>query len=170
MPRIPTTLLLGTLALLTCQRAALCDDLFRDTFGEGHLNQWRAKEGTWHVRDGRAVAESGFAMLVQGRKMPRDVEVSAEVAYDHSEPHTPAGIAFRFGEDSTGYLVCIRDVEKAVHPEFGPWERPVLQLFRLDRDGWKLLQESKVMGCRAGLRRHLKVVCRGPNIWVFYED
>ena len=29
-------------------------------------------------------------------------------------------------------------------PESGPWERPVLQLSRLDRDGWKLLQESKV--------------------------
>lgn len=170
MLRIRTALFLGTLALLISQRAAPCDDLFRETFSEGHLNQWRVKEGTWRVRDGRAVAEGGFSLLLQGREMPRDVEVSAEVAYDHTEPHTPSGIAFRFGEDMTGYLACIRDVEKGVHPEFGPWERPVLQLFRLDRDGWKLLQESKVLGCRSGLPRRLKVVCRGPDIWVFYED
>ena len=87
-----------------------------------------------------------------------------------TQAHAASGIAFRLGEDATGYAVGLREVEKGVHPEFGPWERPVIQLFRMDRDGWKLLQESKVIGCRSGLLRRLKVVCRGPNIWAFYED
>ena len=109
-------------------------------------------------------------MLVQGRDPLRDVEVTADVGYAHDEAHAAAGIAFRLGEDATGYAVGLREVEKGVHPEFGPWERPVIQLFRMDRDGWKLLQESKVIGCRSGLLRRLKVVCRGPNIWAYYED
>ena len=111
-------------------------------------------------------------VLRAGARAPpqHDFEVSAEVAYHHDEAHAAAGILFRFREDFTGYAVGLREIEKGIHPEFGPWERPVLQLFRLDSDGWKLLQESKVLGCRSGLLRRLKVVCRGPNIWVFYED
>ena len=76
----------------------------------------------------------------------------------------------RYKEDTTGYAVCLREIEKGVHPHFGPWERPVLQLLRLDPGGWKTLQESKILDCRSGLLRRLKVICRGPNIWVFYED
>ena len=57
-------------------------------------------------------------------------------------------LPFRLDTDGTGYVACVREVERGVHPEFGPWERPVVQLFRLDRDGLKLLQESKVVNAR----------------------
>lgn len=122
------------------------------------------------MRDGRVVADGGFSLLVREGGRHHDVAVAADVAYSHDEAHAAAGIAFRLGEDATGYLVGLREVEEGVHPEYGPWERPVLQLFRKDRDGWTLLQESKVAGCRSGVLRRLKVVCRGPDIWAYYED
>ena len=108
--------------------------------------------------------------MVRAEGPLRDVEVAADVGYSHDEAHAAAGVLFRYRDDATGYAACLREIEKGVHPRFGPWERPVVQLFRMDRDGWKLLQESKVMGCRSGVLRRLKIVCRGPNIWVFYED
>jgi hypothetical protein len=92
------------------------------------------------------------------------------VAYEHDGPFAASGLLFRIGKAFTGYAVCLREVEKGTDAKYGPWERPVLQLFRMDRDGWKLLQESKVMGCRSGLLRHLKVACHGAEIFVYYED
>ena len=96
----------------------------------------------------------------------RDVEVSADVGYWHAAAHAASGLSFRYTQDARGYAVGLREIEKGVHPEFGPGERPVLQLFRLERGGWKLLQESKVRDCRSGPLRRLKVICRGPNTWV----
>jgi hypothetical protein len=92
------------------------------------------------------------------------------VAYESDKPFAASGLLFRIDEDFTGYAVCLREVEKGVHPQHGPWERPVLQLFRKDPRAWVLLQESKVMECRSGLLRHLRVICRGPQIFVYYED
>ena len=170
MFRTITLPLLALSALIACGGRAHGGAEFRDSFPEGNLNQWRVREGSWHVREGRTVAEGGFATLIARQDPARDVEVVADVAYAHDEAHAAAGIMVRVGEDATGYAVGLREIEKGVHPEFGPWERPVLQLFRMDRDGWKLLQESKVMGGRSGRLRRLKVVCRGPNLWVFDED
>jgi hypothetical protein len=146
------------------------EQVARDDFDAGSLNGWRAREGRWDVRDGRVVADGGFSSLVREKGQYHDFEIAADVGYSHDEAHAASGLLFRYGDDATGYALGLREIEKGVHPEFGPWERPVLQLFRLDRDGWKLLQESKVMGCRSGLMGHLKVVCRGPNIWVYCED
>jgi hypothetical protein len=170
MHHLPSTLLLGALALFVCEKSAHRADVFRDTFSDGTLGQWRVKEGTWRVQDGKAIADDGFSMLVLRRDPIRDVEVMADVSYAHERAHSAVGVAFRLGDDSTGYAVGLREIEKGVHPEFGPWERPVIQLFRMDRDGWKVLQESKVIGCRSGVLRRLKVVCRGSNIWAYYED
>jgi PA14 domain len=162
--------LLGALILGASTNSAQAELLFLDTFPHDNLDRWRTKEGTWRVRDGKAVAEGGYSILVPRIDPLRDAEIEANVAYSHNEAHAAVGVVFRLDEDSTGYALTLRDVQKGVHPEFGPWERPVLQLWRLDRDGWKLLQESKVEGCRSGLSRHIKVVCRGPHIWAFYED
>ena len=170
MLSLRSSLLLGALALLVYEKPVHADDSFRETFSDGHLGQWRVKDGTWRVENGKAIAGDSFSMLIHKQASLRDVEVTADVGYAHDRAHAASGIALRVGEDATGYAVGIRDVEKGVHPDFGPWERPVIQLFRIDRDGWKLLQESKVIGCRSGLLRHLKVVCRGPNIWAYYED
>ena len=170
MTHLSSSLLLGALALFALEYSVQAADAFRDAFSDGRLDRWRIKEGTWRVRDGRAIAEGGYSMLVQTGGGLRDVDVTADVGYSHDEAHAAAGIAFRLGEDSTGYAVGLREIEKGLDPEFGPWERPVIQLFRLDRDGWTLLQESKVMGCRSGVLRRLRVVCRGPAIWVYYAD
>ena len=168
--RAATPAVLCVCALYSCQNSAYGEELFKEAFSSGNLERWQIKEGKWTVKDGQAIAEGGFSMLLVNGQQPHDFELAADVAYSHTEAQAAAGIAFRLGEDSTGYLAGLREIEKGVNPQSGPWERPVIQLFRKDQDGWKLLQESKVMGCRSGLLRHLKVVCRGPNIWVFYED
>jgi hypothetical protein len=158
------------MAVAACAASADGGPALHDDFGDGRLDGWKVREGNWSVREGRAVAEGAFSVLLHESAPRRDVELSADVAYSHPEAHAAAGLLFRFREDATGYAVCLREVEKGTHPRFGPWERPVLQLFRFDPDGWKLLQESKVMGCRVDLPRRVKVVCQGPCIWVFYED
>ena len=170
MPQLPSTLVLGALALFLFENSAQAADAFRDSFSDGNLHRWRIKEGTWRVQDGRAIANGGFSMLLQRGDAVRDVDVTADVGYSHDEAHAAAGIAFRLGDDSTGYAVGLREIEKGLDPVCGPWERPVIQLWRLDRDGWRLLQESKVMGCRSGVLRRLRVVCRGPAIWAYYGD
>jgi hypothetical protein len=163
-------LLLGSLAPPGGAATDVGQEKARDDFSSGNLDGWQIREGKWSVRDGKAVAEKGFSLLLHKKRQVHDFEVSADVSYSYTETHAASGLVFRYKEDATGYAVGLREVEKGVDPKFGPWERPVLQLFRIDRDGWKLLQESKVMECRSGRLRHVKVVCRGPNIWVFYED
>jgi len=163
---------MGLLVLLTCGIscvAAAADEKSSSDFATD-LAGWKIKEGTWTVREGQAIADGKFSVLVLDEPDRHDFEFSADVAYHHDQPHAGVGILFRFRDDFTGYAVCLREIEKGVHPQFGPWERPVVQLFRIDRDGWKVLQESKVMDCRSGLSRRIKVICQGPNLWVFYED
>lgn len=167
---VPSPLILASWTAFAFGGTGWDETRARIDFGSGDLAGWKIREGKWSVEDGRAVAEGGFAVLLYDEKQPPDLEVSADVAYSHDGPHAAAGIVFRYGEDATGYAACLRDIEKGVDPRFGPWERPVLQLFRLDPGGWKLLQESKVMGCRSGLSSRLKAVCRGPEIWVFHDD
>ena len=123
----------------------------RDDFSSGNLDGWQIKEGKWVVHDGRATAGEGFSVLLHKGRQYRDFEAAADVSYSCLEAHAASGMVFRYKEDATGYAVGLRELEKGVDPKFGPWERPVLQLFRFDRDGWKLLQEAKVLGCRSGL-------------------
>jgi hypothetical protein len=151
-------------------RSILAGEILRDGFNDVGLIGWRVKEGDWKVGDGCVTAKSGFSTLLREKETFQDGTVEADVAYEHDAPFAASGLLFRIGEDFTGYAVCLREVEKGVSKEFGPWERPVIQLFRLERSGWKILQESKVMGCHSGVLRHLKVTCSGPNIFVYYED
>ena len=145
--------------------------VLRDDFSTGKLDGWRVREGEWAVKDGRVVATGKFAVMLHGKPQRRDFEAATDVAYSHTEAHAAAGLLFRYSEeDGTGYAVGLREVEQGTHDKLGPWERPVLQLHRWDKEGWKLLQESKVEGCRSGVLRRLKVVCKGPNVWVYYED
>lgn len=162
--------LLGALSLFSCSLTARAAEILRDGFASAEFVGWQVKEGVWKVTDGRVTAKSGFSSLLREKETFQNGIIEAEVAYEHDSPFAASGLLFRVGEDFTGYAACLREVEKGTHPEYGPWERPVLQLFRMDRTGWKLLQESKVMGCRSGLLRHLKVVCHGADIFVYYED
>lgn len=143
---------------------------FSDDFSAESLDGWFVREGDWKIEDGQAVAAGRFGVLLRKAVRVEDCEAAADVAYIHSEPHAAAGIVFRFSDDGTGFAAGVREIENGVHPQFGRWERPVVQLFRCDRDGWKLLQESKVQRCRSGEMGRLKVICRGPNIWIFYGD
>ena len=152
------------------QRFARGEQALQDDFSDGNSDGWAVKEGQWSVRDGKAVAEAGFARLIERDHQSHDFVMTAEVTYSHNDAHAAAGLLFRYRDDRTGYAVCVREIEKGAHPELGPWERPVIQLFRFDTDGWKLLQESKVEGCRSNRPNRLKVACKGPMIWVFYED
>ncbi|MBN2137460.1 MAG: cellulase family glycosylhydrolase [Sedimentisphaerales bacterium] len=156
--------------MLALGQSAFAGEILKDEFERANLDAWRIREGDWTVRNGRAVAEGGFSVLLNRQGEFRDVEVTADVAYSYEKTHAAAGIVFRFRDDFTGYGACLREVEKGFDQRFGPWERPVLQLYRLDKGRFKLLQESKVIGCRSDLLRRLKVICKGPNIWVFYED
>lgn len=147
------------------------DQPLRDDFSSGKLDGWRVRDGEWAVEGGRAVASGKFSVMLHDTRPPRDLEVAADVAYEHTDAHAAAGILFRYSPaDGTGYAVGLREIERGTHDRLGPWERPVVQLHRWDRGGWTLLQESKVEGCRSGVPRRLKVVCQGPNIWVYYED
>ena len=140
------------------------NSVLRDDFSTGKLDGWRVREGEWAVKDGRVISSGKFAVMLHGKHQRRDFEAAADVAYSHTEAHAAAGLLFRFSEeDGTGYAVGLREVERGTHDKLGPWERPVLQLYRWDKGGWKLLQESKVTGCRSGVPRRLKVVCKGPN-------
>lgn len=145
-------------------------EVVRDGFDSNSLTSWQVKDGAWEVVNGHVETKSGFAALLRDKETFQDGEIEADVTYDHDGPFAASGLMFRVGEDSTGYAACLREVEKGVDAKHGAWERPVLQLFRIDKDGWKLLQESKVMGCRSGLPRHLKIACHGTDIFVFYED
>ncbi len=163
--------LLISLALAASEVSKSDNTVDRDNFSTGKLDGWRVREGEWAVKDGRCIATGKFAVMLHGKHQDRDFEAAADAAYFHTEAHAAAGLLFRYSEnDGTGYAVGLRELERGTHDRFGPWERPVLQLFRWDKGGWKLLQESKVEGCRSGVLRRLKVVCKGPNIWVFYED
>ncbi len=161
--------LLVALAVAGAQ-AALGNEVVRDGFDAAGLAGWQVKEGTWSVTGGALTAGAGFSTLFRDKEEFLDGVVEADVAYEHDAPFAASGLLFRISGDFRGYAACLRDVEKATHPEHGPWERPVLQLFRIDGDGWKLLQESKVMGCRSGLPRRLRVACAGNHIYVYYED
>lgn len=145
--------------------------VFQDDFSSAQPGAWRTREGEWAMKDGRAVATGKFAVILFAREQHRDVEVAADVAYSHTEAQAAAGLLFRYSEqDGTGYAVGLREIERGTDEKFGPWERPVVQLFRWSKDGWKLLQESKVEGCRSGVLRRLKVICKGPEIWVYYGE
>ena len=148
MPRATFRFLLSALALFVVSDTARGEGPFQENFSDESSARWRVKEGTWRVRDGKAVASAGFSMLIGNVNPVRDAEITADVRYAHDGPHAAAGIAFRLGEDSTGYAVGLREVEKGVHPEYGPWERPVLQLFRIDRDADDYLapQSSLIVG------------------------
>ena len=141
-----------------------------DAISTGKPEHWEIKEGTWETNEDQAVATGAFALMLAKQTPPRDFTLAADVAYSHTAPHAASGLVFRLADDRTGYAVGLREVEKGEHPKFGPWERPVVQLYRWDRDGWKLLQESKVAECQSDRLSRLKVVCRGPNIYVFYQD
>ena len=110
-------------------------------------------------------------MLLRDEAPIRDAAVSADVTYDSKQPFAAAGLVVRYDPQArTGYAACMREIERGVDPQTGPWERPLLQLYRLDPDGPKLLQEAKVMHSRSGRAARVKVVCRGPELWVFHGD
>lgn len=137
-------------------------------------DRWQVKDGTWTLEDGRWHATGGFASMLWGGEAENfhNGVIEADVAYEHDAPFAAAGLLFRMEADGTGYAACVREVERGVHPQHGAWERPVLQLFRMDGagHGWTLLQESKIMHCRAGLPQHLKVICHEEDIFVYHED
>lgn len=140
-------------------------------FADGSLAAWDVRDGNWSVIDGQAVARGGFSLLTLKGADAQDVRVEAEVATHHDAPFAIAGIAFRMGDDGGGYFAGVREVARGVDPIHGSWERPVLQLFRVDRQGgWKLLQEAKVMNARDSKLTRIKAVCRGPRIWVYFDD
>lgn len=155
---------------ISFKQAIHAKELFRDGFDSSSLTGWEVKEGEWKAVDGALVAGGRFSAILRENEAFRDGSIEADVAYESDKPHAASGLLFRMADDFTGYAVCLREVEKGEHPKFGAWERPVIQLFRKDAGTWALLQESKVMGCRSGFARHLKVVCRGADVFVFYED
>ena len=120
---------------------------------------------------GCRTAGEGFAVLPGDGGPIRDVCVSAEVTYESDEPFAAAGLVARYDPAArTGYALCVREIERGVDPLHGPWERPLLQLYRFDPDGPRLLQESKVMHSRSGRPARMKLVCRGASLWAFHGD
>lgn len=160
------TLAASAIPLVSLQAA----EKVAEDFSGGLEAEWKVADGNWSVKDGRAVAEGKFSRLERKDFFAADVEVTADVAYHHDAPHAAAGIQVRLGEDGTGYAVCLREVERGVDPKHGPWERPLLQLMRMEAGGWKLLQEAKVMDCRDGELRKIKVQAKGPDLFVYYQD
>ena len=146
------------------------EEVLRDTFDGKSLSGWHIRDGKWEARDNALHADAGFAVIVRDKDLRQDFDMTADVAYISDNTHAASGLLFRLGEDFTGYGVCLREIEKGVNADSVPWERPVLQLYRFDKDGWKLLQESKVMNGRSNELRRLRVVCQGTSIWAYYMD
>ncbi|MFT3786334.1 MAG: hypothetical protein QM770_09220 [Tepidisphaeraceae bacterium] len=107
-----------------------------DAFNSATLDHWTTHEGKWSSRDGVASADVGHAMLLHDSAARTNVDVSADVAYVCDETHAASGVLARIADDGTGYAASIREVEHGVDPHDGPWERPVVQLYRVDRTGW----------------------------------
>lgn len=161
----------GFLILLLWCSASWANDAATADFKDGSFAGWDVRDGNWSVVNGRAIARGGFSLLARKGADVQDVRVEAEVATHHDAPFAIAGVAFRMGDDGGGYLAGVREVARGGDPVHGPWERPVLQLFRVDpKGGWKLLQEAKVTNARDGKLTRIKAVCRGPRIWVYFDD
>ena len=94
---------------------------------------WRRVEGTWQSRDGGPSAGEGIGVLLRDGAPPADAAVSADVTNESELPFAAAGLLVRYDPQArTGYAACVREIERGVDPQTGPWERPLLRLFRLD--------------------------------------
>jgi len=153
------------MVLFACVPVVHAAPLVTDDFSQPLENSWSVIEGAWTGRNGQASAEGEFCRMVNKYFTGQDMEVTVDVAYVSEEPNGAAGIQVRVKDDGTGYVIGLREMEKGKD-----WERPVIQLHRMEKDGWKLLQESKVMNCRSGELRKIKVRCKGADIFVYYED
>jgi hypothetical protein len=164
MVRIVFLLLFGWMSL------QMSGDVRADTPATGAA-EWNVLDGSWNVKAGTITAEGKYSILLKPDQQPQDFQLLTNMRYGGSEPQVAAGVVFRFStEDRTGYIACVRDIEKGNDPKWGPWERPVLQLIRLDPDGWKTLQESKVPQCWGERSHALKVVAAGADLSVFFDD
>jgi len=135
------------------------------------IEGWRSLEGDWSLKDGTILADGKYSILLKPGPQPQDFQLLTNLRYAGDAPQVAAGVVFRFNADNrTGYIACVRDVEKGNDPKWGPWERPVLQLIRLDPEGWKFLQESKVPRCWGDHSHALKVVAIGADLSVFFDD
>ena len=144
----------------------------RDDFQTGILDHWRVKDGEWAVEDGRVMVRGKFAVMLYGEKERRDFEVSADVGYSAhrgSRRGRPPVPLFR---ERRHWIRCRPAGNRAQGrtPSLARGSGRSSSFTGWDKGGWKLLQESKVEGCRSGVPGRLKVICKNASFWVYYDD
>ena len=82
------------------------------------IEGWRGIEGDWIDTSSKITAEGGYSILLKVGSQPQDLQIVGNVRYAGSEAQVAAGVVFRFNADNrTGYIACVRDVEKGNDPE-----------------------------------------------------
>lgn len=133
---------------------------FYANFDSGNLSQWKTY-GQWSVANGKLTTPAG-GNIFYNNAVYRNFTYEADISVGAKEEK--AGLLFRSTKnnalDFKGYFVDINMVP----------ERIRLELRRVDNHDYKVLSDAEVLGVKLGKSCHVKVVCSGPFIWVFFQD
>ena len=145
--------------------------LFEDRFDQGRIEGWTVcgAPAALPTVDGSLVLQTtGDSQIFLGApddatRRYQDVTIEGDVSVEKESVNT--GFVVRAekqvgGTEGKGYFACLRDLGVGY---------AAVQLYRFP--GWTLLQESRVRGeVKPGRMVHLKLACRGPNLWVWAND
>ena len=132
--------------------------LFTDDFSDGDFSDW-STEGTWSITDGQLKGEANSNIFIGDYS---DFEFETDLTLTADESQT--GVVFRVSapgiEDNfTGYFASLRiSTNKAL-----------LELQRVNNGRVDIANEM-TLDIEKNVMQHIKIVCKGSNIWVFVND
>ncbi|SFW13255.1 family 16 glycoside hydrolase [Chitinophaga sancti] len=130
---------------------------FSDNFDNGNLSKWQAF-GNWSVENGQLTNPTGGNIFYKEATYS-DFTYEADISV--SEKEEKAGLLFRATKDDAldfkGYFVDLHLVPGRIRVE----------IRKVDHYDYKVLSDAEVI---PGKSSHIKVVCKGPYIWVFFDD
>lgn len=134
---------------------------FQDNFNTGNFHGWKTYGTGWLVVNGQLINPSSANIFYAGATY-NDFTYEADVSV--SEREQTAGLLFRATMNSdlafSGYYVDLLNSPGRVR----------LELRCVDHKGSKVLSDAQVLGVVPNNLNHIKVVCKGAYIWVFFND
>ncbi len=129
---------------------------FSDNFDREDAGGWRSVEGRWSVREGALEAPAGGRILSPGPDWADGV-FEADVRIFAEEQR--AGLLVRASRTGplSGYFAAIRKSA----------DRARVELIRFVRGAAVCLQDPMVAGIEPGKPCRIRVVLKGPGIWVY---
>ncbi len=132
--------------------------LFADDFSDGNYSDWTTA-GTWSVSNEQLKGEANSNIFI-GDYYDFEFETDLMITADESR----TGVVFRVSapgtEDNfTGYFAFLRNTDN----------RTLVELQRVDNGRIDIANEM-TLDVEKDVMQHLKIVCKGPNIWVFVND